>query len=258
MPKDTINSYTIRSGGNFTIDSTNGEIKSIPTSYTFGNDISHGEIDNSIKRVQHLSRVEHIKTNHNMTVDGTSQNSTGGIWNDVGSPSLHSGHAQRAATSLNKELYALISNYPDRDDGKPLFSPFPNITECLKEARQITAQQTEPNLPTIKSIQDISLWITAYTSNLVQQNTKNISLQMETAGKLVIEKQQKQIERQKEFLVNKFGEEMYELIYKKQVEAGAIFDKDYNDYSITTNDVHQAAFDKDKSDKRNAFAAKIG
>jgi folylpolyglutamate synthase/dihydropteroate synthase len=72
MPKDTINSYTIRSGGNFTIDSTNGEIKSIPTSYTFGNDISHGEIDNSIKRVQHLSRVEHIKTNHNITVDGTS------------------------------------------------------------------------------------------------------------------------------------------------------------------------------------------
>ena len=71
MSQEKINTYTINGPGSFTIESDKGNIKTIPTSYSFGNDISHGEIDNSIKRVQHLQRSEHITMNHNMTVEGT-------------------------------------------------------------------------------------------------------------------------------------------------------------------------------------------
>ena len=258
MPKDKINSYNIKSGGSFTIDTTNGEMRSIPTSYTFGNDISHGEIDNSIKRVQQSSRVEHIKMNHNMSVDGTSQTSVGGVWQDVGSPELHTGQAQRAATATNKELYALISNYPDRDDGKPIFVPFPDIAQCMEEAEQITAELMPIDLPTISSPMDIPKWIAAYSASLIAQNTINKKFQLEIAAAIAIEKQMKQIETQKKYLVDKYGEEMYMTLFKSQVEAGAVYTKDFNDYSITKQDIYEAAFAEGKAERRNAFAAKIG
>lgn len=258
MPDDTINSYTIRSGGNFTIDSSKGEMKQIPTAYTFGNDISHGEIDNSIKRVQELQKVEHIKLNHNLSVDGTSQSCVGGLWTDVGSPSLHTGQAQRAATATNRELYALLSNYPDRDDGEPIWRPFPDYMECMEEAEQITAEMMPIELPSIKTPLDIPKWIGAYVAGLVMQNTVNRKFQLEIAQMIALEKRQRQIDEQEEYLTDKFGKEIYMALYKANVEAGAIYKKEFNDYTITTEDIQNAAFSDGKTERRNAFAAKIG
>ena len=258
MPEDTINSYTIRSGGNFTVDSTKGEMKQIPTSYRFGNDISQGEIDNSIRRVQELQKVEHVKINHNFNVDGTSQTCVGGTWCDVGSQSLHTGQAQKAAAATNKELYALIANYPDRNDGEPLWKPFPDLEQCMDEAKQITAEMNPIELPTIKTPSDILKWGQVYVSGLIEQEMLNKKLQLQIAAKIALEKRDRQIKEQKEYLVNKFGEEMYISLFKAKVEAGAIYKKEINDYTITTEDIQKAAFSDGKTERRNAFAAKIG
>lgn len=258
MSQEKINTYTINGPGSFTIESDKGNIRTIPTSYSFGNDISHGEIDNSIKRVQHLQRSEHITMNHNMTVEGTAQNQVGGIWYDVGSPELHTGQAQRAATMTNKELYSLISNYPDRDDGEPIYIPFPSLTECLKEAEQITSEQTAPNLPTISTPTDIAKWIGAFAAHIGNQITQDRSKQMAMAAQLMVEKKEKQIQEQKKYLTEKYGEVMYETLFKAQVEMGAVYNKPYNNYSVTKQDIYQAAFADGKAEKRNAFAAKIG
>ena len=66
------------------------------------------------------------------------------------------------------------------------------------------------------------------------------------------------VKEQKEYLVNKFGEEMYISLFKAKVEAGAIYNKEINDYTITTEDIQKAAFSDGKTERRNAFAAKIG
>lgn len=256
--KPKITNYTIDGPGSYRIHSTNGTTSSFPTTYSFDNDISHGEIDNSIKRVQHLQKAEHIKMNHNMTVNGTSQTSSGGSWRDVGSPELHIGHSQRSASATNAKLYALISNYPDRDDGEPIYVPFPSITDCLKEAEKITAEQSPIELPSIASPTDIPKWIAAYVSYIGNQVTKDRSQQMLIAAQLAAEKRQKQIDDQKKYLTEKFGEEMYNLYFRAKVEAGAIYNKPHNPCTITRQDVYQATFADGLAERRNAYTAKIG
>ena len=114
------------------------------------------------------------------------------------------------------------------------------------------------DLPTISSPMDIPKWIAAYSAQLIAQNTINKKFQLEIAAAIAIEKQMKQIETQKKYLVDKYGEEMYMSLFKAQVEAGAVYTKDFNDYSITKQDIYEAAFAEGKAERRNAFAAKIG
>lgn len=256
--KDKILNYEIDGPGSFYIKSELGEIHSSPTSYSFSNDLSGGVICNSTRREQHLQKAEHIKINHNLTVDGTSQQSSGGQWIDIGTPTLHTGHPQKAAQMTNKELYALISSYPDRDNGEPIFVPFPSPQECMEEAKKITAEMTEFDLPACGSTSDIPMWIAAYARGIAIQNLANIELQMIVASLIAVEKQQKQIETQEKYLTEKYGEEMYIALFKAQVEKGFVYCKDMWDYTVTKDDLYTSAFADGKAERRNAFAAKIG
>ena len=256
--KDEVLYYNIDGPGSFTIKSKQGVVNSSPTSYQFSNGQSIGTIGNSLKREQHLQKVEHIKINHNFTVDGTSQQSTGGQWIDVGSSTLHTGHPIRGANSTNDELYTLLTNFPDRDDGEPILVPFPSPQECMEEAEKITAEMTEFDLPACGSTSDIPSWIAAYTRGVVMQNTINKELQIQVAALIAAEKMQKQIEAQQKYLTEKYGEEMYIALFKAKVEQGYVYTKEMWDLKITKDDLFTSTFTDGKSEKRAAFAAKIG
>ncbi len=75
---------------------------------------------------------------------------------------------------------------------------------------------------------------------------------------MVVEDLETQIEQQKKYLVEKYGEELYELMFKKLVENGAVFTKDNVEYDITKEDLFKAAFSDDKAQKRNSYNSKIG
>lgn len=256
--KDKVLYYNITGPGSWEIKSNKGVVSSSPTSYSFSNGQSIGTIDNSLKREQHHQKVEHVKINHNFTVDGTSQQSTGGQWIDVGSSTLHSGHPQRGANATNDELYTLLTNFPDRDDGEPILVPFPSPQECMEEAEKITAQMTEFDLPACGSTSDIPSWVAAYTRGVVMQNTINKELQIKVAALIAAEKKQRQIEAQEKYLIGKYGEEMYIALFKAKVEQGYVYTKDMWDLKITKDDLFTATFTDGKSEKRNAFTAKIG
>ena len=146
---------------------------SSPTQYNFNNDLSRGNFTNSLQREQHLKKVEHIKLNHNLSVDGTSQTSTGGIWVDVGSPNLHTGHAQRMASSVNADLAYMMAQYPVPDDSEPEWNPLPNVADNIVKAANVTAEsKITVELPSIKTPKDIPLWIAAWIANLTNQIIK--------------------------------------------------------------------------------------
>lgn len=256
--KDKILYYDVDGPGSFTIKSEGGIVHSSPTSYDFSNGQSIGSIGNSLKREQNLQKVEHVKINHNFTVEGTSQQSTGGQWIDVGSSTLHSGQPQKGANAVNDEVYTLLTNFPDRDDGEPILVPFPSPKECMEEAEKITAQMTEFDLPACGSTSDVPQWIAAYTRGVVTQNVINKELQVKVAALIAVEKKERQIATQQKYLTEKYGEEMYIALFKAKVEQGYVYTKEMWDFQITKDDLFTSTFADGKSEKRNAFAAKIG
>lgn len=160
--------------GSYEVETTNGKMTSSPTQYTFDNDLSKGSFSNSLQREQSLKKVEHVKLNHNFTVGGTSQSSVGGIWVDVGSQDLHTGHAQTMAASTNAEIAALLAQYPVPDDTKPDFNPLPNVADNLVKASNMTAESTMSiPLPTITKPSDIPIWMAAWTANIQNQIASN-------------------------------------------------------------------------------------
>lgn len=253
-----IKSYDIKGPAHFTVTTENGTITGTPTSWTFNNDISQGNIDNSTQRNQCLQKSEHIKLNYSLAVDGTAQTSYGGVWIDVGSPELHSGDAAKAAMAQNVNLYALLTQYPDRDDGEPVYVPFPNFDQCLEKAQNITDEQKPCILPTITQPKDIVKWAAAYTDYQAENLAANEAKKLMIALQIEQEEIKKQQDTQKEYLTNKYGEEVYELFYKQKVEMGAVYTKDYNKYSITVSDVYDAAFSEDRAITRNANLAAMG
>lgn len=254
---DRIINTTVDGPGSYRITTTNGTITSSPTQYTFDNDISHGNINNSIARVMQLQKAEQITLNHNLSIGGTSQTSARGVWEDVGTQDLHAGHAAIGATETNDELFALIAQYPDRDDGEPIYK-LPDMAECLDEAANITAESTAAELPTITRPLDVAKWVGAWTSHITKQITSNKKEQITLAAQIYKIKLDEQIKVQKEYLVEKYGEEMYNLFFKIKVEAGAVYQKDYLPYTITKKDILQAAIVDGKEEKRLAYQAKLG
>lgn len=256
MAERIINS-SIKAPGSYTITTSNGTISSSPTLYTFDNDISHGNINNSTSRMTELQKAEQITLNHNLSVGGTSQTMANGVWEDVGSQELQIGHAAIGATSTNDELFALISQYPDRDDGEPIYI-LPDMAECIDEAMQVTSRMKAVELPTIKRPSDIALWIGAWAAKMGEQITSNKQEQMAVAAQIYKKKLDIQIKTQEDYLVEKYGREMYDLYFKLNVEAGAVYQKDYIPLSITKKDVLQAAIVDGKAEKRLAYQAKLG
>jgi len=46
------------------------------------------------------------------------------------------------------DLYALLVQYPNRDDGEPIYNPLPNVAENLKKAeKKVTGNQKPMELP---------------------------------------------------------------------------------------------------------------
>ena len=248
----------IHSPGSYTIRTENGNIESTPTKYSFNNDLSRGSINNSMERLSALQTSQNITLNHNLTVGGSSQTNVGGLWSDVGSYTLHTGAHQRMATSTNDELFALLSQYPDRDDGEPIYNPLPNYEYNYEKAGQITAELMGIELPTITSLLDVPKWIAAWTAGLIAQNTMNVQLRTAIALQMTKEDLDEQIKIQKKYLVDKYGEEMYTLFYKAKVEAGAVYLKRFRPYSITKDDLYSATLGEGKCEKRNAHLAKLG
>lgn len=255
-----ITGYDVKSAGSFTINTNNGEINSIPTSYSFRNDISSGEISNSIKRIKLHSLSEDVSLNYNVNVNGTSQMSSNGCYEFVGSRRLQDGYAQRAASSINDDLYALIAQYPNRNTGEPIWNPLPNLTECAKKAEKVTAAGQPVELPTIKVPSDIGKWAAAWTAHMGQQLTANRTEQMQVAAQMVIEEKDAQIKEQKKYLTEKYGEEIYNLYFKTNVEAGAIYTIPNPPYSIERKDVVQALIGSggnNLAEKRNAYTKEL-
>lgn len=255
-----ITGYDIKSAGAFNINTNNGEIKSIPTSYTFRNDISSGEISNSIKREKLHSLSKDIALNYSVNVNGTSQMSSNGSYEIVGSRRLQDGHAQRAASSINDDLYALIAQYPNRFTGEPIWNPLPNLSECLKQAEKVTAAGKPAELPTIKTPADIPVWTAAWTAHMGQQLTANRTEQLQVAAQMVVDEKNAQIKEQKDYLTEKYGEEIYNLYFKANVEAGAVYTATRPPYSIDRKDVVQAYLgdgNNKLAEKRNAYAKEL-
>lgn len=81
---------------------------------------------------------------------------------------------------------------------------------------------------------------------------------MAVAAQIYKKKLDMQIKTQEDYLVEKYGKEMYDLYFKLNVEAGAVYQKDYIPLSITKKDVLQAAIVDGKAEKRLAYQAKLG
>ena len=196
---------------------------------------------------------------NNLTVDGTSQTMCGGMWHDVGNPRLHSGQAQKAAAAINKELYALLCSYPDRNTGEPSYH-VPDIKDTLKRAeKKVTDDEGAIIMPSITKLSDVTKWISAYSEHIEQKLTLDRKKQIQVAAKMCQEEFEEQKERQKQFLVEKYGEEMYNTLFKAKVEAGAVYNDPLNThYATTKEDLYEAAITDGKAERRNAFAAKIG
>ena len=245
--------------GAYEVETNNGTLKSSPTQYNFDNDLSRGSFSNSLERHQSLKKVEHVKLNHNFTVGGTSQSSVGGIWVDVGSRELFTGQAQTMVASTNAEIAALLTQYPEPNDSEPEYNPLPNIADNIVKASNMTAEsQFNIPLPTITKPADIPIWIAAWTANIQNQATSNAAETAKIAAVMTVEQLDEQIKRQEKYLTDKYGEDLYKLLFKKLVENGAVYTKDMVASDITKEDLYKAAFSDDKAQKRNTYAAKIG
>lgn len=253
-----VTNVDIHSPGSFTIRTENGSIESTPTRYNFSNDLSKGCINNSMERLSSLQSSQNITLNHNLTVGGSSQTNVGGLWADVGSYTLQNGAHQRMASSTNDELYALLAQYPDNNNGEIVFNPLPNLEQNYKKSGHVTAETMDIELPTIKGIMDIPKWIAAWTEGLVAQNTVNSQARTAIAMQSTKEDLDEQIKVQETHLKEKFGEEIYNLYYKTQIEAGGVYLKQMNPYTITKDDLYSATLGEGKCEKRNAHLAKIG
>ena len=105
---------------------------------------------------------------------------------------------------------------------------------------------------------DIPKWIAAWTKGLVAQNTVNSQARTAIAMQMTKEDLDEQIKVQETHLKEKFGEEIYNLYYKTQIEAGGVYLKQMNPYTITKDDLYSATLGEGKCEKRNAHLAKIG
>ena len=251
--------WDIKGPGTFSVTSNNGTIEGSMASYKFDNDISKGTIGNSITREQNLIKSEHVKLDSCIVVDGTHQFSAGGAWFDYGTPELHLGIAQKGVASTNLELYALMTQYPDRDDGQPIYNPLPNLSQNLEKAeKKVTASQEPMVYPTISNIKTAAQWASTVTSGIAKSVTANKKEQLKVAAEMTVADLEHQIETQKKYLVDKYGEEMYTLLFKAQVEAGAIYFKEELPYTITKEDIYNAALLDGKAEKRAAWERKVG
>lgn len=244
--------------GSVEIQDTYGKTNTDYTLYQFNNDMRKGSISNSKDTLSSLEKVDQITLNYNQTVGGTAQTSANGAWEDIGSKALHDGLSARGATAVNDELFALISQYPNRDDGEPIYK-LPDMAQCVDEAvARITAESSPVSLPTITRPTDIAKWLAAWTSQMASQLTSNKAAQLAMAAKIYEEKLAEQIKTQKEYLVKKYGEEIYNLYFKIQVEAGAVYMKDYYPCTVTRKDLLQAGISDGKAQKRNAHLKNLG
>lgn len=252
-------SWHVKGPGSFTVTSNNGTVEGDMTNYSFGNDISRGNIGAGITREQNLIKSEHITLDNSFVVDGTHQGSYGGAWIDYGTPELHEGYAQRGAASTNMELYTLLCQYPDRDDGKPIFNPLPNLSQNLEKAeKKVTAAQKPMVLPTISDLSSLAKWVSTVASTYTSNIAANKAAQMAIAAEMTAEDLERQKKQQREFLTDRYGEEMYNLLFKAQVEAGAIYFKEELPYTITKEDVYNAALSEGKAEKRAAWLRRVG
>lgn len=251
--------WEIKGPGNFTVTSNNGEINGSTSNYSFSNDISRGNITNGIRREQNLIKSEQVNLDSSFVVKGTHQSSYGGAWIDYGTPELHTGQSQKGAESTNMDLYALLVQYPNRDDGEPIYNPLPNVAENLKKAeKKVTGNQKPMELPQITSLQTFGEWLAAVGTNFMSAFTVNRQAQVAIAAQMTVDDLEKQKKEQKEYLVSKFGEEVYNLQFKSQVEAGAVFFKEELPYNVTKEDIYRAGISDGKAENRAAWLKRVG
>lgn len=175
----------------------------------------------------------------------------------IGSDSSLTGQNARVATSCNNDLAATISQFPDRNTEEPVFNPLPNFDQCLIKAEKVTAESKGSYFPTIKRPADIITWVGAWLYNLEQQLTANRVKQVAVATQMSLDELEIQIEQQEKYLKDKYGEELYNLYFKAQVEAGAVFTPSYNPCTITKKDLFTAGFTNGLTERRNAALAKM-
>lgn len=201
--------------------------------------------------------MDQITLNYNHSVGGTSQTITNGSWEDVGSKELQDGLSARGATATNDELFAVIAQYPNRDDGEPIYR-LPDMAQCIDEAVKITSELSASELPTIKRPEDIIKWAAAWTAYIAEQIAANKKEQLIMAAKIYQIKLDEQIRAQEKYLKEKYGDEMYNLYFRMNVEAGAIYMKDYIPCNVTKKDLLKAGIIDGKAEKRNAHLRKLG
>lgn len=252
-------SWHVQGPGTFTVTSNNGVVQGSMATYTFNNDISNGAIGDGIVREQNLIKSQHIKLDDCIVVDGTHQGSYGGAWIDYGTPELHTGVSQMGAQKVNMELYTLLCQYPDRDDGQPLFNPLPNLSQNLEKAeKKVTGAQQPMVLPTISDATSLAVWVATVATTFASNLASNKAAQVAIAAQMTAEDLARQIKQQEEYLTDKYGEEIYKLLFKAQVEAGAVYFKEELPYTITKEDLYNAALSEGKAEKRAAWLKRVG
>ena len=235
----------------------NGTLTTDPAFQSWDNDLGSGSITMNTRRTMSLQDSQETLCNFSQFVGGTAHWQSGGGWFDTGTPFGHTGVAQNNAAATNDEYFALISQYPDRDDGEPIFNPLPTMDDILNGIKNVTGVQESIKPPTLKSFYDTPEFLGKMTAYTARQQAANVEAQAKMAAQKISEHLEEQIADQKRLLVEQYGEELYNLYFRARVEAGYVFIKPELPYSTTKDDLYQALFANGKADRRNSHLAKM-
>ena len=133
------------------------------------------------RRMLNLQESQETLLNFSQNIGGTAHWQSGGGWFDTGTPFGHTGVAQNNAAATNDEYFALVSQYPDRDDGEPIWNPLPSLEENLKKVTNATGTQKPIVLPTINRFSDVGKYLAAVADGVSQQLDTDIEAQLKLA-----------------------------------------------------------------------------
>lgn len=246
----------ISAPGQASFTTLNGTLTTDPTFQSWDNDLGSGSITMNTRRMMNLQDSQETLLNFSHFIGGTSHTQSGGGWVDVGTPFGHTGVAQNNATATNDEYFALVSQFPNRDDGKPIQGVLPTVEENLKKVANASGAQKPIVLPTL-TLYNIEEYSSALYDGVSQQLKVDADAQLRLAMDMCREDLEEQQKEQKKLLVAKYGEEAYEMYFRAGVEAGYIYIKDELPWAVTKDDLIRAALADGKANRRTSWEAKV-
>lgn len=247
----------ISAPGQASFTTLNGTLTTDPAFQSWDNDLGSGSITMNTRRMMNLQDSQETLLNFSHFIGGTSHTQSGGGWVDVGTPFGHTGVAQNNATATNDEYFALVSQFPNRDDGTPIQSVLPTLEENMKKVANASGAQKPIILPTITRFSDVGKYLSAITDGVSQQLDVDVQAQTRLAMDMCQEDLEEQKKEQKKLLVAKYGEEAYEMYFRAGVEAGYIYIKDELPWAVTKDDLIRAALADGKANRRTSWEAKV-